>query len=180
MAHKQQNPRYQRQTTLKEFGENSQEKLSNSKVLVIGAGGLGCPALQYLAGAGIGTLGLIDHDTVSLSNLHRQVLYSTDDIGLSKALRAADILGALNPEIDIIAYNEQLDPTNAINIIRRFDIVLDGTDNFASRYMINDACVLTNKPLIYGAISRFEGQIAVFNCDAEDGVPRTMLLYLNK
>lgn len=173
MAHKQGNPRYQRQTTLKEFGEASQEKLSNSKVLVIGAGGLGCPALQYLAGAGIGTLGLVDHDIVSLSNLHRQVLYSTDDIGLSKALRAADILTALNPEIDIIAYNEPLDPSNAINIISQFDIVLDGTDNFASRYMINDACVLADKPLVYGAISRFEGQIAVFNCDAGREVPRT-------
>ncbi|MES2874685.1 MAG: HesA/MoeB/ThiF family protein [Bacteroidota bacterium] len=173
MANKQGNPRYQRQTTLKEFGETGQEKLGNSRVLVIGAGGLGCPALQYLAGAGIGTLGLVDHDTVSLSNLHRQVLYSTDDIGLSKAFRAADILEALNPEIDIIAYNEQLNPSNAINIISQFDIILDGTDNFASRYMINDACVLTNKPLIYGAISRFEGQIAVFNCDGEDGFTKT-------
>ena len=173
MAHIKQNPRYQRQTTLKEFGETSQEKLSNSKVLVIGAGGLGCPALQYLAGAGIGTLGLIDHDIVSLSNLHRQVLYSTDDIGLSKALRAADILAALNPEIDIIAYNEQLDNRNAINIISQFDIILDGTDNFASRYMINDACVLSNRPLIYGAISRFEGQIAIFNFDSGEGVTKT-------
>ena len=171
MINKQGNPRYQRQTTLKEFGEIGQKKLSISKVLVIGAGGLGCPALQYLAGAGIGFLGLVDHDIVSLSNLHRQILYSTDDVGLSKALRAADILRALNPEIDIIAYNEQLNPTNAINIIRQFDIVLDGTDNFASRYLINDACVLTNKPLIYGAISRFEGQIAVFNCDDGDGIP---------
>lgn len=171
MVYKQGNPRYQRQTTLKEFGEIGQKKLSISKVLVIGAGGLGCPALQYLAGAGIGTLGLVDHDKVFLNNLHRQVLYSTDDIGLSKALRAADILRALNPEIDIIAYNEQLNPTNAINIISQYDIVLDGTDNFASRYLINDACVLTNKPLIYGAISRFEGQIAIFNCDAEDGIP---------
>ena len=173
MAYKQGNPRYQRQTTLKEFGEAGQEKLSNSRVLVIGAGGLGCPALQYLSGAGIGTLGLIDHDTISLSNLHRQVLYSSDDIGLSKALRAADILTALNPEIDIIAYNEELNTTNAIHIISQFDFVLDGTDNFATRYLINDACVLTNKPFIYGAISRFEGQIAVFNFDAGDGVLKT-------
>ena len=173
MIYKQGNPRYQRQTTLKEFGEIGQKKLSISKVLVIGAGGLGCPALQYLAGAGIGTLGLVDHDTVSLNNLHRQVLYSTHDIGLSKALRAADILRALNPEICVIPYNEQLNPDNAINIISQFDIVLDGTDNFASRYMINDACVLTNKPMIYGAISRFEGQISVFNCDTGDGARRT-------
>jgi len=167
------NPRYQRQTSLKEFGETGQEKLYNAKVLIVGAGGLGCPAIQYLAGAGIGNLGIVDHDTVSLSNLHRQVIYSTDDIGLSKALRAADILASLNPEIDIVAYNEMLSPTNALNIISQFDIILDGTDNFATRYMINDACVLLKKVLIYGAISRFEGQVAVFNCDASDGAVRT-------
>lgn len=173
MAHNQGNPRYQRQIILNGFGETGQEKLNNSRVLVIGAGGLGCPALQYLAGAGIGTLGLVDHDIVSLNNLHRQILYSTNDIGLSKALRAADILQALNPDITIIPYNEQLNPTNAIDIISQFDFVLDGTDNFASRYMINDACVLTNKPLIYGAISRFEGQIAVFNFDGGNEDIRT-------
>ena len=173
MAYKKYNPRYQRQTSLREFGETGQEKLCDAKVLVVGAGGLGCPALQYLVGAGIGTIGIVDHDTVALSNLHRQVLYSMDDIGLSKALRAADILTALNPEIDIIAYNELLDPTNALGIISQFDIILDGTDNFASRYMINDACVLTNKALVYGAISRFEGQIAVFNCETGDGAIKT-------
>lgn len=173
MVYKRENPRYQRQTVLKEFGESGQEKLSNARVLVIGAGGLGCPALQYLAGAGIGTLGIVDHDTVSLSNLHRQVLYSTDDIGLSKANRAADILALLNPEIDIIAHNELLNPRNAIGIISQYDIVLDGTDNFSSRYMINDACVLCNKILVYGAISRFEGQIAIFNCETRDGSPKT-------
>lgn len=173
MAYKKGNPRYQRQTSLKEFGEAGQEKLCNFKVLVIGAGGLGCPALQYLAGAGIGTIGIVDQDTVSISNLHRQVLYSSDDIGLSKALRAADILTALNPEIDIVAYNEMLVPENALNIISQFDIILDGTDNFASRYMINDACVLSGKTLIYGAISRFEGQIAVFNHDTVDGAAKT-------
>jgi adenylyltransferase/sulfurtransferase len=172
MVYKKENPRYQRQTSLTEFGEAGQEKLNNARVLVIGAGGLGSPALQYLVGAGIGTIGIVDHDTVSLSNLHRQVLYSTDDIGLSKAVRAADSLAALNPEIDIIAYNELLSSKNALDIISRFDIVLDGTDNFASRYMINDACVLSNKVLIYGAISRFEGQIAVFNCEMNDGTAK--------
>ncbi len=173
MGHKKKNPRYQRQTSLKEFGEIGQEKLCNAKVLLVGAGGLGCPALQYLVGAGIGTIGIVDHDTVSLSNLHRQVLYSGDDIGLFKALRAAEILRALNPEIDIIAYNEILKPANALNIISLFDIILDGTDNFATRYMINDACVLLNKVLIYGAISKFEGQIAVFNCESTDGAIKT-------
>ncbi|WP_276347280.1 HesA/MoeB/ThiF family protein [Daejeonella sp. JGW-45] len=163
MAYKQGNPRYQRQTALKELGDQGQEKLQDAKVLVIGAGGLGSPALQYLAGAGIGTLGIVDHDLVSLSNLHRQTLYSADDTGLSKALRAQEILAALNPEIDIISYNEMLNSSNALNIISGFGIILDGTDNFASRYLINDACVLLNKPLVYGAISRFEGQIAVFN-----------------
>ncbi|SKB27283.1 HesA/MoeB/ThiF family protein [Daejeonella lutea] len=163
------NPRYQRQTSLKEFGEAGQIRLNNAKVLVIGAGGLGCPALQYLAGAGVGTIGIVDNDRVALSNLHRQVLYSTDDIGLSKALRAADILSALNPEIDIIPFNESLSTTNAQHIISQFDIILDGTDNFASRYLINDACVLAGKPLVYGAISRFEGQVAVFNWATNNG-----------
>lgn len=173
MTHKKENPRYQRQTSLKEFGEIGQEKLYNSKVLLVGAGGLGCPALQYLVGAGIGTIGIVDHDRVSLSNLHRQVLYSSDDIGLFKAIRAAEILRALNPEINIIAYNEMLKPANAFSIISSFDIILDGTDNFATRYMINDACILLNKVLIYGAISKFEGQIAVFNCESSDGAIKT-------
>ena len=157
------NDRYKRQVSLKELGKSGQQKLQQARVLVIGAGGLGCPALQYLVGAGVGTVGIADHDTISLSNLHRQVLYSTYDIGLTKALRAADILGRLNPEIDIITYNERLSAENALCIISEYDIILDGTDNFASRYMINDACVLLDKPLVYGAISRFEGQVAIFN-----------------
>ncbi|MEJ7693682.1 HesA/MoeB/ThiF family protein [Daejeonella sp.] len=173
MAYKKGNPRYQRQTSLTEIGETGQEKLANAKVLVVGAGGLGCPALLYLAGAGIGTIGIVDHDAVSLSNLHRQVLYSSDDIGLSKVLRAADILTALNPEIDIISYNEMLNPQNTHSIISQYDFVVDGTDNFASRYMINDACVLSGKTLIYGAISRFEGQVAVFNHETGDGSAKT-------
>lgn len=168
MAYRSGNPRYQRQISLREFGEIGQKKLYDAKVLVIGAGGLGCPALQYLVAAGIGNIGIVDHDTVSISNLHRQVLYSTDDIGLSKALRSADILGSLNPEIEITAYNYLLTSSNALNIISQFDIILDGTDNFASRYMINDACVISKKTLVYGAISRFEGQVAIFNCQERD------------
>ena len=127
------------------------------------AGGLGCPALQYLTAAGIGTIGIVDDDVVALNNLHRQVLYSVNDIGLSKAKRAAHILQQLNPEIKIISYNERLATQNALRLIDDFDIILDGTDNFSTRYMINDACVLLNKPLVYGAISQFEGQVSVFN-----------------
>jgi len=155
--------RYQRQTILKEFGISGQQKLLQSKVLVIGAGGLGCPALQYLAAAGTGHIGIADGDVISITNLHRQVLYSTFDIGFSKAEKAKHILTRLNPDITIVAYKEQLTPQNALEIIEGYDIVIDGTDNFASRYMINDACVLLNKPLVYGAVSKFEGQVAIFN-----------------
>lgn len=155
--------RYNRQMILKDFGEPAQQKLLQSKVLVIGAGGLGCPALQYLAAAGVGTIGIVDDDVVSLSNLHRQILYSVNDIGFPKAERAAQVLHNLNPEIKIIAYSERLTTQNAISIINEFDIIIDGTDNFSSRYMINDACVLLNKPLVYGAVSQYEGQVSIFN-----------------
>ncbi len=155
--------RYSRQVTLKEFGEAGQQKLSQAKVLMIGAGGLGCAALQYLAGAGAGTIGIIDDDIVTLSNLHRQPLYSVADIGLSKAIQAAAVLKRLNPEIIIEAFNERLTVANAFGFIWQYDIIIDGTDNFSSRYMINDACVLNGKPLVYGAVSKFEGQVAVFN-----------------
>jgi len=156
--------RYVRQTTLKEFGEAGQEKLLQAKILVIGAGGLGCASLQYLVAAGVGTIGIIDDDVVALHNLHRQVLYSVNDIGLSKAVRAASILGLLNPDIIIESFDERLTVANALTLFSNYDIIIDGTDNFASRYMINDACVLLNKPLVYGAVSKFEGQVAIFNC----------------
>jgi len=155
--------RYHRQVILPEFGEEGQQKLFFGKVLVIGAGGLGCPALQYLTAAGIGTIGIVDDDTVALNNLHRQVLYSVNDIGSSKAERATQILKGLNPEIKIIGYNERLRNQNALMLFDEYDIIIDGTDNFSTRYMINDACVLLNKPLVYGAISQFEGQVSVFN-----------------
>lgn len=155
--------RYSRQIALKEFGETGQQKLLEAKVLMIGAGGLGCAALQYLAAAGIGHLGIIDDDTISLHNLHRQVLYAVKDIGLPKAAIAAAALQHLNPAISILAYNERMTVANALEIIKNYDVIIDGTDNFAARYMINDACVLLNKPLVYGAVSRFEGQVSVFN-----------------
>lgn len=163
--------RYNRQILLKQFGEAGQQKLLQAKVLVVGAGGLGCPVLQYLAAAGVGTIGIVDDDVVALSNLHRQVLYSVYDIGLSKAERAAFVLQQLNPEITIIAYNERLTTQNALDIIPAFDIIVDGTDNFSSRYMINDACVLLNKPLVYGAVSQFEGQVAIFNSRQNEEKP---------
>ena len=155
--------RYQRQMILKNFGEAGQHKLLQAKVLVIGAGGLGCPALQYLAAAGVGTLGIVDDDTVALSNLHRQILFSLKDIGYNKAERAAAVLQQLNNEIKIIAFRERFTTQNALTIMEGFDIIIDGTDNFASRYLINDACLLMNKTLIYGAVSQYEGQVAVFN-----------------
>jgi molybdopterin/thiamine biosynthesis adenylyltransferase/rhodanese-related sulfurtransferase len=155
--------RYHRQVILPKFGEIGQQKLLQAKVLVVGAGGLGCPALQYLAASGIGHIGIVDDDAVSLSDLHRQILYTVNDIGLPKAAKAAAILRSRNPEIKIVAYPERLAPKNALTIINDYEIVIDATDNFASRYMINDACVLLNKPLIYGAVSQYEGQVAVFN-----------------
>ena len=155
--------RYSRQLILKDFGEAGQQALHEAKVLMVGAGGLGCSALQYLVAAGVGTIGIVDDDVISLSNLHRQTLYSTGDIGLPKALKAKQKLHLLNPGINITAYNERLTTNNALQIFETYDVIIDGTDNFASRYLINDACVLANKPLVYGAVSQFEGQVAVFN-----------------
>ena len=161
--------RYQRQIILPDVGEAGQRKLLQAKVLVVGAGGLGCPVLQYLAAAGVGTIGIVDDDTVALSNLHRQVLYDTADIGLPKAERAALKLHRLNPDVQLHTYTMRLTNQNALELIEAYDIIVDGTDNFASRYLINDACVLLGKPLVYGAVSKFEGQVAVFNSIAADG-----------
>ena len=155
--------RYQRQVILKNFGEARQQKLLLAKVLIIGAGGLGCPVLQYLAAAGVGTMGIVDDDVVTLSNLHRQVLYTVKDIGLLKAARAAAVLEQMNPEIKIIVYAERLTTQNALSIMNAYDIIIDCTDNFSSRYMINDACVIVDIPLVYGAVSQYEGQVAIFN-----------------
>lgn len=161
--------RYQRQMILKGFGGNAQQKLLDAGVLIIGAGGLGCPVLQYLAGAGIGTIGIIDDDMVSLENLHRQTLYSTSDIGFLKAEIAAEKLRALNPDISITPYSVRLSQKNCLDIFPSYDIILDCTDNFSTRYMINDACVLLGKPLVSGAVSQYEGQVAIFNCPSPVG-----------
>jgi sulfur-carrier protein adenylyltransferase/sulfurtransferase len=155
--------RYNRHLILKEFGLESQIKLKNSKVLVVGAGGLGCPALLYLAAAGVGTLGIVDFDIVELSNLQRQVLYTTQDVGHNKAQSAAARLRERNPLIEYKPISKKITSQNALAIIGDYDVVLDGTDNFSTRYLINDACVLLKRPLVYGSILRFEGQVAVFN-----------------
>ena len=157
--------RYQRQLILKGFGAEAQQKLLAASVLVIGAGGLGCPVLQYLVAAGVGSIGIVDHDVVALSNLHRQVLYNVQMVGKSKADCAVDVLKQLNPQVKFTVYNERLTNRNAATILSAFDIVVDGSDNFATRYLVNDACVLLNKPLVYGAISQYEGQVAVFNVE---------------
>ena len=155
--------RYSRHIILSEIGQEGQDKLSKAKVLVIGAGGLGCPVLQYLTAAGIGTLGIMDFDVVEMSNLQRQVLFGTSSLGENKAEAAKKRLEDLNDSISIIAYPEKLTHKNAINLFNQYDIIVDGSDNFATRYLVNDASVITNKPLVFGAIYKFEGQVSVFN-----------------
>jgi sulfur-carrier protein adenylyltransferase/sulfurtransferase len=167
--------RYQRQEILKEIGEQGQRKLAAAQVLVVGAGGLGCPVLQYLVGAGVGHIGIADFDWVALENLHRQVLYTMEDIGHLKAKVAQKHLVQLNPEVSISVFDQRLDALNAENVLRSYDLVIDGTDNFATRYLLSDACYLMDKPLIFGAISRFEGQVGLF--DNRAGAPGTKLSY---
>ena len=154
--------RYARHIVLPEIGGIGQSRLIAAKVLVIGAGGLGAPALQYLAAAGIGTLGVIDDDTVDLSNLQRQIIHSTADVGRSKLDSAAEKLTALNPALHVIQHKMRLTSANALGILADYDIVADGTDNFPTRYLVNDACVLLGKPNVYGSVFRFEGQASVF------------------
>lgn len=161
--------RYSRHLVLKDFGLKNQEKLKQASVLVIGAGGLGSPALLYLAAAGIGKIGMVDFDVVQESNLQRQVLFSTEDIGENKATAASRHLNKLNPFVTVVSIAEQLTSENAIGIIRDYDLVLDGSDNFPTRYLVNDACVLLNKPLVYGSILQYEGQLAVFNVPLTTG-----------
>lgn len=154
--------RYGRQTILPEIGLVGQQKLKDCRVLVVGVGGLGCPLATYLAAAGIGTLGLVDPDSVSLDNLHRQPLYLTEDIGEPKAFIAARRLKALNPDVDFEIHSTRLDGENAEQLVARYDIVCDGTDNFAARYAINDACVAKMKPNVHASVFQFHGQLSVF------------------
>ncbi len=166
---KQELARYARHFALPDFGVEGQKKLKYSRVLVVGAGGLGCPVLLYLAAAGVGHIGIIDGDVVDDSNLQRQVLYTVADVGKSKALAAKERLLAMNPHIDIQAFTQHLTVENALDIISKYDVVADGTDNFPTRYLVNDACVLTGKVNVYASIFRFEGQISVFNLTQNDG-----------
>lgn len=155
--------RYSRHLLLPEVGIAGQEKLKQARVLVIGAGGLGSPSSLYLAAAGVGKIGIVDFDKIDATNLQRQILYSTDMVGASKAQNAKARLSALNPEISIDVHEERFNAASAMNLISAYDIVIDGTDNFATRYLVNDACVMAGKPNVYGSIYRFEGQASVFS-----------------
>ncbi len=151
--------RYSRHIILKELGGSGQQKIKDSSVLVVGAGGLGSPVAYYLAAAGVGKLGIVDSDVVDRSNLQRQILHSTEDIGLSKVKSAREKLQTINPNIDIITYNQYLNKNNIEEIIADYDVIVDGVDNFPTRYLLNDACVLNDKTLVEGGILRFEGQV---------------------
>lgn len=155
--------RYNRHIIMPDFGLEAQQKLKVAKVLVIGSGGLGSPLLLYLAAAGVGTIGIVDFDVVDDSNLHRQVLFGVDDVGKPKVEVAKQRLQKLNPYINIVTYNTQLTSKNALELITQYDVVADGTDNFPTRYLVNDASVIAGKPNVYASIFRFEGQVAVFN-----------------
>jgi len=155
--------RYSRHIKLREVGIDGQEKLKAAKVLVIGAGGLGCPVLQYLTAAGVGTIGILDGDTIDESNLQRQVLFAQGDLGNPKAKTAALKLKAQNPNVNFKVANTNVSKDNILNLIEAFDIIVDCTDNFPTRYLINDACILKDKPLVFGAIHQFDGQVSVFN-----------------
>ena len=166
--------RYSRHLLLPEVGVQGQLRLRNSSVLCIGAGGLGSPLALYLAAAGVGRLGVVDFDSVEYSNLQRQILHSTADVGRSKLASARDSIEAINPEIRVETFETRLSSQNALRLFRDFDLVVDGTDNFPTRYLINDACVLSGRPNVYGSIFRFEGQASVF---AHDGGPCYRCLY---
>ena len=163
--------RYARHLVLREIGGQGQQALKAARVLIVGAGGLGAPAALYLAAAGVGTLGLIDADEVALSNLQRQVLYATDDVGRGKVEAAAEHLGALNPHVAVEAHARRLDADNAAEVVRAYDLVLDGTDSFETRFAVNAACYAEGKALVSGAIGRWSGQLAVFEAGLTRGRP---------
>lgn len=161
--------RYSRHLLIEEFGVEGQKRLKNARVLVIGAGGLGSPVLLYLAAAGVGTLGIVDFDVVEESNLQRQVIHGCTDVGRPKARSARDAVAELNPLVRVRLHETRLDPANAVQLFTDYDLIIDGTDNFATRYLVNDAAVLARKPYVWGSIFRFEGQVSVFWEDAPDG-----------
>ena len=161
--------RYARHFALPGFGQEGQARLKAGSALVVGAGGLGCPALLYLAAAGVGRIGIADGDRVEESNLQRQVLFTIGDLGKHKAEAAKCRIEALNPHIRVEAFDRMLNSENALDLIRSYDVIVDGSDNFPTRYLVNDACLILGKPLVYGAVSAFEGQVAVFNWLMENG-----------
>jgi adenylyltransferase/sulfurtransferase len=161
--------RYSRHLIIPDLGVDGQKRLKNARVLVIGAGGLGAPTLLYLAAAGVGTIGIVDFDVVDESNLQRQIIHGVSDIGRSKAQSARDSIAEVNPLVDVRLHEERLERHNAVNLFEQYDLILDGTDNFATRYLVNDAAVLAHKPYVWGSIYRFEGQVSVFWEDAPDG-----------
>ncbi len=154
--------RYSRHLIIPDVAMTGQKRLKNAKVLAVGAGGLGSPTLMYLAAAGVGTLGVIDYDTVDESNLQRQIIHGQSDIGRSKAESARDAIGEINPLIDVRLHTDRLESSNVMSIFAEYDLIVDGTDNFATRYLVNDACVLLGKPYVWGSIYRFDGQASVF------------------
>ena len=154
--------RYSRHIILPEVGGSGQQKMLEARILLLGAGGLGSPAAYYLAAAGIGNLGIVDFDQVDLSNLQRQIIHSTERIGMLKTESAKKTIEALNPDVNVTLHNEKMDSNNIMSLIKDYDYVVDGSDNFPTRYLVNDACVMKNKTLIHGSIYRFEGQVTVF------------------
>jgi adenylyltransferase/sulfurtransferase len=154
--------RYSRHLIIPDVGMIGQKRLKNARVLCIGAGGLGSPALMYLAAAGVGTLGIVEFDTVDESNLQRQIIHGQSDIGRSKAESARDSIKEINPYVDVVIHDERLDSSNVMQLFAQYDLIVDGTDNFATRYLVNDACVLLSKPYVWGSIYRFDGQASVF------------------
>lgn len=166
--------RYKRQLILKEIGGAGQQRLKSARVLVVGAGGLGSPLIMYLAAAGVGTLGIVDDDRVSLDNLHRQIIFTTVDVTASKVARAAAAVAALNPHVQVETFNLRITDANAREIVRGFDIVADGSDNFTTRYVVSDACYLERKPLVFAAVGPYDGYLTTFKPyeRGEDGNPR--------
>ncbi|QNI06003.1 adenylyltransferase/sulfurtransferase MoeZ [Mycobacterium kubicae] len=162
--------RYSRHLIIPDLGVDGQKRLKNARVLVIGAGGLGAPTLLYLAAAGVGTIGIVDFDVVDESNLQRQIIHGVADVGRSKAQSARDSIAAINPLVEVRLHEFRLEPRNAVTLFKQYDLILDGTDNFATRYLVNDAAVLAGKPYVWGSIYRFEGQVSVFWEDAPDGL----------
>jgi molybdopterin/thiamine biosynthesis adenylyltransferase/rhodanese-related sulfurtransferase len=154
--------RYSRHLIIPDVGMDGQKRLKNARVLAVGAGGLGSPTLMYLAAAGVGTLGIVDFDVVDETNLQRQIIHGQSDVGRAKAQSAKETIEQINPYVEVILHEERLDSTNALGIVSQYDLIVDGTDNFATRYLVNDACVLLGKPYVWGSIYRFDGQVSVF------------------